>query len=112
MDPMLIWTAGLHDGEKLWRQVIVSDLTGDGKRTVRVTLLGSERGSDHVTVHEISIAGAGDNKPEREECFLVKMPGANGRLIASYVHLLPVWQDTNGEIFEGQFAYELASSYF
>ncbi|KAG8220454.1 IKI3 family-domain-containing protein [Butyriboletus roseoflavus] len=100
MDPMLVWTAGLHDGEMFWRQVSVSDLTGGGKRTVRVTLLGSERGSDHVAVHEIPIADASDDKPERDECFLVKMPGANGRLIASYVHLLPVWQDTNGEIFE------------
>ncbi|KAH0829047.1 hypothetical protein J3R83DRAFT_2503 [Lanmaoa asiatica] len=80
MDPVLVWRADLRDGEKFWRQVSVSDLTRGGKCTVRVTLLGSESGYDHVTIHEISIADASDDKPEREECFLVKMPGANGRL--------------------------------
>lgn len=79
----------------------MSDVIGGEKRTVRVTSLGSERGSDHVAVHEISIAGASDDKPEREECFCIKMPGINGRLIASHVHLPPVWQDMNGEVSEG-----------
>lgn len=101
MDPTLVWTIGLRDGEKFWRSVSVSDMTGGGKRTMRVTLLGSERGSDHVAIHEISIADASDDKPEREECFRVKMPGANGRVIASYVHSPPVWQDMNGEVSEG-----------
>lgn len=112
MDPTLVWTAGLRDGEKFWRQVSVSDMTGGEKRTVRVTLLGSEGGFDHVTVHEISIADARDDKPERDECFLVKMTGVNGRLIASYVHLPLVWQDIKGEIFEGRVTFGLVSSFF
>lgn len=109
MDPTLIWTADLHDGEKFWRQVSVSDLTEGGKRTVRVTLLGSEGGSDHVTVHEIPIA---DTSGEKGECFSVKMPGANGRLTASYNHLPPIWQDFNGELFEGRVTLELVNSCF
>lgn len=101
MDPALIWTGGLCGGEKFWRQVTVSDLTEVGKHTVRVTLLGSESGFDYVAVHEISIVDASNDKPEKEECFIVKMPGTNGRLVASYVPLPPLWQDINGEISEG-----------
>lgn len=101
MDPVVIWTTELCDGEKFWRQVSVSDLTEGGKRTVRVILLGSERGSDHVAIHEISITDANGDITERDDRFLVKMPGANGRLIASHIHLPPMWQDVSGEIFEG-----------
>ncbi|KAF8554834.1 pol II transcription elongation factor [Imleria badia] len=108
MDPALIWTSGLCDGEKFWRQVTVSDVTEGGKRTVRVALLGSENGSDHVAVHEISISDASDDKPERER-FLVKMPEANGRLIASYIPLPPLWQDIDGEISEVDHAQDIIS---
>jgi elongator complex protein 1 len=112
MDPAVIWTAGLCDGEKFWRQMSVSDLTEGGKRTVRVILLGSERGSDRVAIHETSIADAGSDKTERDERFLVKMPGANGRLIASSIHLPPMWQDVNGEISEGRVTLGLVYSCF
>ena len=112
MDPAVIWTARLCDGEKFWRQMSVSGLTQDGKRTVKVILLGSERGSDHVAIHEISVADASSDNAEREDHFLVKMPGANGRLIASYIHLPPIWQDVNGEISEGWVTPGLVPSYF
>ena len=101
MDPTLVWTAGPCDGEQFWRQVTVSDLTEGGKRIMRVALLGSQGGYDLLAIHEIEIASAGDDKPAKKESFLVKMPGVNGRLITSYIHLLPIWQGTNGEIYEG-----------
>ncbi|KAG6382066.1 pol II transcription elongation factor [Boletus reticuloceps] len=109
MNPALIWTAGVGDGEKVWRQVSVSDLTKGGKCAVRVALLGSERGSDHVEIHDVSFADASDDKPESEERSLVKMPGANGRLISSYVRLPPFWQDMNGEISEVDYIQDIIS---
>ncbi|KAN0081459.1 IKI3 family domain containing protein [Tylopilus felleus] len=110
MDPTLVWTAGPCDGEQFWRQVTVSDLTEGGKRIMRVALLGSQGGYDLLAIHEIEIASAGDDKPAKEESFLVKMPGVNGRPITSYIHLLPIWQGTNGEIYEGWHCFWAACS--
>lgn len=106
MDPTLIWTTGLL-GEKFWRQVSVPDLTKREKRTVSVVLLGSEGGSDHVMIYDIPVDDATNDKTERGECFLVKMPRANGRLTASYNDLLPVWQGLDGELYEGRITPEL-----
>ncbi|KAF8132053.1 pol II transcription elongation factor [Boletus edulis] len=91
MDPALIWTAGVGNGEKVWRQVSVSDLTKDGKCA------------------EVSFADAYDDKPESEERWVVKIPGANGRLISSYVRLPPFWQDMNGEISEVDYIQDIIS---
>jgi len=112
MNPALIWTADLCDGERFWRQVSVSDLVEGGKRSVKVILLGSEGGFDHVAIHEISITDASGDKYERVERFFVRMPGANGRLIAGYIHPTPFWQDINGEIFEGRVTLQLVSPFF
>lgn len=111
MDPTLIWTGNLRDGEIL-RQISVSDLTEGGKRLVRVISLGSEGGSDHVAIHEFPVGDASDDKTERGGFFLVKMPGINGRLAASHDHLPPVWQDLDGELFEGRVALELVHAFF
>ena len=112
VDPTLIWTVNLRDGNRIWRQVSVSDHNGGEKRTIRALLLGAEGGSDYVAIHEFSIADGSDDKAERGECFLVKMPGTNGRLTATNDHLFPVWQNSIGQLFEGWVTPGLAHSWF
>ena len=104
MDPALIWTAGVCDEEKVWRQLSVSELTEGEIRTVKVVMLGSEGGSDYLATYEISFVNSNGDKPAKEDSFLIKMPGANGRLVAGHLYLSPHWQDINGEIFEGWIA--------
>ncbi|KAF9237879.1 pol II transcription elongation factor [Melanogaster broomeanus] len=103
MNPLLIWTTNLGDGDglKLWRQVTVSRLAEDEKSMMRVTVLGSgEGGIDQANIHEIRFDPASEQKPESEESWIIKMPGSDGRLVSSYDYLPPFWQAFDGEIFE------------
>ncbi|KIJ66069.1 hypothetical protein HYDPIDRAFT_174791 [Hydnomerulius pinastri MD-312] len=102
MDPSLIWTADLGTEHNFWRQVTVSVLDDDENRIVRVVILGSaEGGVDQSDVRAIRFASASEHSPTSEESWTVKMPGQNGRLVASYDYLTPFWQAPDGEIFEG-----------
>ncbi|KIK96350.1 hypothetical protein PAXRUDRAFT_138652 [Paxillus rubicundulus Ve08.2h10] len=101
MDPLPIWTTNLGDGDQLWRQVAISNFNEGEKSVVRVTVLGSGgEDTDQANIHEIRFAAGSGEKPESEEGWVVKMPGANGRLVSSYDHLPPFWQAFDGEIFE------------
>ncbi|KAF9222466.1 pol II transcription elongation factor [Gyrodon lividus] len=110
MDPLLIWTTNLGDGDKLWRQVTVSNLAEGEESIVRVTILASgEEGADQANIHEIRFAAASKRKPKSEESWVVQMPGANGRIVSSYDYLPPFWQAFDGEIFEVNYAQDLLS---
>jgi elongator complex protein 1 len=108
MDPLVIWTTNLGDGDQLWRQVTISNLNEGEKSVVRVTVLGSGgEDTDQANIHEIRFAAGSEQKPESEESWVVKMPEANGRLVSSYDFLPPFWQAFDGEIFEGWYFSEV-----